>query len=133
METIHRVGGALLVVALVSTGGSGPLAHVPLNQRVLRPRLVVGGGATCVVEPDRHGQAPGTNALVRNRYQQRSIAPTTGAVARAGLSVATTPALVELWEARIAPDLPGQPVPVATSTAPNPHLSVVLGARAPPV
>ena len=49
---IHRVAGVVLVVALVSAGGSEPFARVPQSRRSPRPRLVVGCGGSTVAEPD---------------------------------------------------------------------------------
>ena len=120
---IHRVAG-VLVVALVSAGGSGPLAPVPQNRRSPRSGLVVGGSKRSVAQPGQHG--------VGDRSHHLSVALATVAVARPSLHVRAIPALVELREAGIVPDLPGQTVSVDANTRPNRRPRVVLTARAPP-
>ena len=132
----HRVASALLVVALVLASGSALSAHMPPNRRSLRQRELLGGCQCGVNEFARvhlHGQASGTTTLVGDRHHHLSVALATVAVAHPNVRVGATPALVGVWEARIVPDLPGQPVPVAANDRPNRPPRVVLPARAPPV
>lgn len=131
---IHRVAGALLVVALVVAGGLAPFTHVPRNRRSPRQRVLVGRGASRVAEPvSPQGHAPGTNTSVGDRHYHFSVAQPDDAVARPRVRVGTTPGVVEGWDAGIMPELPGRPVPVAVNARPNRPPRVVLAARAPPV
>ncbi len=131
---IHRVASALLVAALVSAGESDPFTRMPLNRRSLRQRELVGDLGRSVAESrQRYSHAPATNTLVGDRHHHLSVAPAPVDVAHPSVRVGATPALVELREAGIVPDLPGQPVPVAANTRPDRQPRVVLAARAPPV
>ena len=127
---IHRVASVLLVVALVLAGGSEPSRHMRQTRRSPRRELV--GGAVAAAR-HLHGYAAGTNTLVGDRHHHLSVPLATVAVAHPNVRVGATPALVGVWEARIVPDLPGQPVPVAANARPNRPPRVVLPARAPPV
>ena len=131
---IHRVTGVLLVVTLVVAGGLAPFTHMPRNRRSPRQRLLVGLGESRVAKPVHpQGHVPGTNTSVGDRHHHRSVAQPDDAVARSRVRVGTTPAVVEVWEAGIVPDLPARPVPVAVHARPNRPPPVVLAARAPPV
>ena len=130
----HRPAGVLLVVALVSAGGAGPFTHVAQNRQTPRPR--VRGAQRIVAELNAvhlHRYAPGTTTLISDRQHHPSVALATVASPRPSVRVAATPAVVEVWEAGIVPDLPGQPVPVAANTRPHRPPRVGLAARAPPV
>ena len=132
----HRVASALLVVALVLASGSALSAHVPPNRRSLRQRELLGDcqrGVNEIARVHLHGQASGMTTLVGDRHHHLSVALATVAVAHPNVRFGATPALVGVWEARIVPDLPGQPVPVAANARPNRPPRVVLPARAPPV
>ena len=130
----RRVVPVLLAVALVSAGGLIPSARAPLTRRIPRQRELVERGRASVEEFVRlDGQALGTSTLVGDRHHHLSAALETVAVARASVRVGATLALVELREAGVAPDPPGQPVPVAANTRPSRQPRVVLAARAPPV
>ncbi len=117
----HRVASVLLVVALVSIGGL-PVAHVRQN-RPLRQRQLVRVNEV-------EGYASGTTTLVDNRHRHRLV---TIADVRPSVRGGATPALVEVGEAEVVPELPGQSVPVAANTRPSRPPRVVLSARAPPV
>lgn len=126
----HRVASVLLVVALVSASGL-PVRHVRSNQRPPRQQRLVR-----VEEPEAvplQGHAPGTNTLVGDRHRHLSVGQLDDAVARPSGRVGATSALVEVWEARVVPDLPGRAVPVAANARPNRPPRGVLAARAPPV
>ena len=121
----HRVPSVLLVVALVSASGV-PAAHVRQG-RPLRQRQLVR-----VNEPEAvhlQGYALGTNTLVDNRHRHRLV---TVADVRPSVRVGAMSALVEVREAGVVLELPGQPVPVAANTRPTRPSHVVLSARAPP-
>ncbi|MCH8991660.1 MAG: hypothetical protein IIA44_07935 [Acidobacteria bacterium] len=133
---IHRVARVLLVVALGSTAGSAPFAHVPMHRRSPQQRVLVRRGAHRDAEPalvHLDGHAPGTNTLVGDRHRHLSVGQLDDAVARPSGRVGATSALVEVWEARVVPDLPGRAVPVAANARPNRPPRGVLAARAPPV
>ena len=131
---IHRVASALLVVALVSAGGSAPFAHAPRpnpRQRAMRARCARSiDTAQCVHRQDR---TPGPTTLVADRHHHLSVALATVSVSRPSVRVGATPALVGFVMAGIVPDLPVQPVPAAANTRPSRHPRIVLAARAPPV
>ena len=130
---IYRVAGVLLVVALVSTGGSDPFARVPQNRRSPRPRLVVGGGGSSVAETQQHGHAAGTHSFEGDRPSYLSVTLATVTVAPPSLHIDASPALAELHGAGMVPELPGHPVSVAANTRPHRLPLVRLAARAPPV
>ena len=122
----HRVASVLLVVALVSAGGL-PVRHVRSNNRPPRQQRLVR-----VEEPEAvhlQGHALRTNTLVGDRHHHQLA---TDADVRPSVRVGATSALVEVGEAGVVPELPGQPVPVAANTRPNRPPRVVLSARAPP-
>ena len=122
---IHRVASVLLILALAAAA-SAPVTHGRVNRRrTARQRLDAA--------VHLYGHAPGTTTLVGDRRRHLSVAQLDDAVARPSVRVGTTPALVEVWEARIVPDLPGRAVPVAGNARPNRPSRVVLAARAPPV
>ena len=132
---IHRVASVLLILVLAAAAEAAPFAHVRVSRRSTpRPRLLVGGAERRVDAPVHlYGHAPGTNTLVGDRHRHLSVAQLDDAVARPSVRVGATPALVEVWEARIVPDLPGRAVPVAANARPNRPPRVALAARAPPV
>ena len=122
----HRVTSVLLVVALVSSGGL-PVSHVRSNKRPPRQQRLVKVEEPAAVHPQGH--APGTNTLVGDRLHHQLA---TVADVRPSVRVGATSALVEVGEAGVVPELPGQPVTVAANTRPNRPPRVVLSARAPP-
>ena len=131
-----RPAGVLLVVALVLAGGAEPFTHGPLNRQTPRLRLRVRSAQRSVAELEAvrlDNYAPGTTTLVSDRRHYPSVALATVAGPRPSVRVAATPAVVEVREAGIVPDLPGQPVPVTANTRPNRPPRVGLAARAPPV
>ena len=142
---LQRVAGLLLVIAVVSAGASAPFAHVHPrghDHEALRlDDVPARGPAAHHHDPGAHwhltgGQAadtPGTSALVGNRHHHDSVALATVAVARPGIRVGAAPALVAVWEAAIAPDSAGRPVPIAATDRLTPPPRIGLAARAPPV
>ena len=121
---IHRVASVLLVLALVAA--SAPFAQMRVNRR-RAPRQQLDAPVHLCAPATR------TNTLVGERPPHRSVPQLDDAVARPSVRVSATPALVEVWEPRIVPDLPGRAVPVAANARPNRLQPVGLAARAPPV
>ena len=147
------VAHVLLVVALVSAGGSAPFAHVhphgshhtappPEEARAdshsahqQRHRHAQGQGAHWHLSGRQAADGPATATLVPNAHQNPPVAVSVSMVAveRLGVRGGGTPALAEGWEAGTVPDPPGRPLAVAAKAGPNnPPPRLRLVARAPP-
>ena len=152
---IERFAYVLLIVALVSAGGSAPFAHVhpqspdhtalqpdtapqpeearAHSQSAHRHRHHQGQGAHWHLRGRQAADGPATTTLVGNPHQRASVAIPTVAEKRPGGDDGATPALADVWEAGTVPDPPGRPVPVAANARPNPPPRILLAARAPPL
>lgn len=147
-----RVAHVLLVVALVSAGGSAPFAHLhphSSHHTAPPPDEARADSHSTHQQAHRHGQGqqgahwhlrgrqaadgPATTTLVGNPHQRASVAIPTVAEKRPGGDDGATPALADVWEAGTVPDPPGRPVPVAANARPNPPPRILLAARAPPL
>lgn len=131
----HRVTSVLLILALAAAAELAPFAPARVRQRRSpRQRLPVEAaerGDDALVH--LYGDVPGTTTLAVDRHRYRSVAQLDSAVARPGVHVGATPALVEVWKARIVPDLPDRSIPGAADARPNQPPRGALAARAPPV
>lgn len=139
-----RLAHVLLVVALVSAGGSAPFAHVHAhghdpatphaddapahNHAGHRP----GQGAHWHLNTQQAADSSGATTLGNDPRHHAPVAVATVAVERPSDRGGATPALSEAWEAGIVPDLPGRPVPIDSNARPNPPPRLLLAARAPP-
>ena len=142
---LQRVAHLLLVVALVSAGGSAPFAHVHRHghdHTAPQPGEARAHshaahhqeqGAHWHLTGRQAADRPGTTTLVGDQHHHAAVAIAAVALQRPSVRDAATRALVEVWEAGIVPALQGRPVPVATNARPNPPPRVLLAARAPPV
>ena len=154
---IERFAYVLLIVALVSAGGSAPFAHVhpqspdhtalqpdtapqPEEARLdshsahrqgHRHRHAQGQGAHWHLTRRLAADGPGTTTRVGNPHHH-PVAVLMVAVERLSVGGNTTHALADVWQAGTGPDPPGRPVPVAANARPNPPPRILLSARAPP-
>jgi hypothetical protein len=141
----RRLAYVLLVVALVSSGGTAPFAHVHAHGDVhdaTQPDEAQAHGHTehhtdqgahWHLTTRRAAAPPDTTAVVGMRYHHTQVAVATVAIERPGVRVGSTPALSEAWQVGIVPVLPGRPVPIDANARPNPPPRIVLAARAPPI
>ena len=142
---LQRVTHLLLVVALVSAGGSAPFAHVHRhghNHAAPQPGEArahnhaahhQAQGAHWHLAGHHAADRPGTTTLVGDRHHHAAVAIVAVAVERPSVRGGATRALVEVWEAGIVPAPQSRPVPVATNARPNPPPCILFAARAPPV
>ena len=152
---LHRVARVLLVVALVSVGGSAPLAHAhPHGHAHSAARPEEARAHSRSAHPHRHphrhphhpGQGahwhltgrqpadtPGTHTLAGDRHHHAAVALATVAVERPSVRAGATPSMVEVRKAGTLPDPPGRLMPVAVNARPDPPPRIVLSARGPPV
>ena len=141
---IRRLAHALLVVALVSSGGTAPFAHMHAHGDVdvaTQPDEAqphghsdhhTGPGAHWHLTTPQAAASPGATSLVGIRHHHTQVAVATVAIERPVVRVGGTPALSEAWQVGIVPDLPARPVPIDANARPNPPPRIVLAARAPP-
>ena len=152
---IERFAYVLLIVALVSAGGSAPFAHVhpqSPDHTALQPdtapqpeearahshsahrhRHHQGQGAHWHLRGRQAADGPATTLVGNRHHHPTTVAVATVAVERLGVRGGATPALADVWEAGTVPDPPGRPVPVAANARPNPPPRILLAARAPPL
>ena len=147
---VQRVAYVLLVVALVSAGGSAPFAHVhpqapdhtaprpekarrdshSAHRQGQRHRHAQGQGAHWHLTERQAADGPGTTTRVGNPHHN-SVAVSMVAVQRLSVGGNATPALADVWQPGTVPDSKGRPAPVAANARPNPP-RILLSARAPP-
>ena len=153
MSPLHRVAHALLVVVLVSTGGSAPFAHVhaPAADHKSADHSAPGVHGASVHGHEAHQHHQGQDAHwhlpVRHAAVAGDAAPRVGATPhdhaaipfptvaeeRPSTRAGATPALVVVWQADVAPPPIERPISVAATARSNPPPRLALGARAPPV
>ena len=140
----QRVAHVLLVVALVSAGGSAPFGHVhPPSHHPTAPQPEEaqahhhaahhqGQGVHWHLTGRQAPDKPGTTTLVGNGHHHAAVAVATVAVDRPTVRGGATPGLAEVWEAGTVRVGQGRPVPIAANARPNPPPRILLVARAPP-
>lgn len=151
MSPLHRVAHALLVVVLVSTGGSAPFAHVhaPAADHDRADHGAAGPHGVSVHGHDahHHGQDAHWHLPVRLAAVPGDAAPRVGATPhdhaaipfptvaeeRPSTRAGATLALVVVWQADVAPPPIERPISVVATARSNPPPRLALGARAPPV
>ena len=151
MSPLHRVAHALLVVVLVSTGGSAPFAHVHArvadHDRADHGAAGPHGVSVHGHDAHHHGQNAHWHLPVRHAAVAGDAAPRVGttphdhaaipfptvAEERPSTRAGATPALVVVWQADVAPPPIARPISVAATARSNPPPRLALGARAPPV
>ena len=141
---IRRTARLMLVLALVSTSGSAPFAHVhprghdhgasgPEDSRAHTEGAQPTGPGTHWHQAGHHtADLPGATKLPSNGHHHASVALVTVAVERTSVFVDSTDALIRVRATGIVPDPPGRPVPVPATARSKPPPRIVLAARAPP-